>query len=384
MSARRRVAAALLAIVATLGSLVPARADAQHHPKRPKLDAAADTNDWQAYWLHGTSIVRRSPAFAEPYFEWAQRLHPGRAEPLFARWVAYWMRDPGGYLRRLEGDERFVASAAVRAVDSLKLRALLRNPFVDRSLEVILIDRLPGVWLHDPSSVAWIRYANRDFAGASQTLAAALQRHPERRRALGFQRALTLVAAGHADSAGRELAALLEALRAADADSTVRTYESKAVLEYGLGLLLATAGDTGAARLAFERALVEDLAFAPAREGLGRLALLARDTAAAAREFEAAVELNPADGYLRYHQGSALYSARRYEEALAAFRATVALEPWFADGYFGVASVLEALGDTAGALAWYRDFLARAPRRATPMREAALGRLAALAAAAPR
>ena len=366
-------------LVASTGGSV----HAQDELKRPKLDHRADTNDWQAYYDHGVSLVRRRPAFADRYFEWASKLHPGRAEPLFGRWVAFWMRDLPGLARYLKHERGTKLGEGALAADSMRRLALRRNPFVDQRLEVFLYNELPGRWSADPASVAAVRYAERDFGTAARILADAID-SPQRRRELGYQRALILVAAGQLDSAAAELVALLGALRDADREFLVGSYYSKALLEYGLGMVLATKGDPMGARAAFERALVEDLAFAPAHEGLGRLALARGDTATAVRELAQAAELSPAEPYLRYQYGAALYTARRMDEALEQFRRVTSMAPLFADAHFGVASARDALGDASGAAAAYRAYLERAPRTATAARSQAEQRLAALSATPTR
>src|SRR5574341_2008913 len=93
-----------VAIAGLLASAAPP-GDAQETFPRPRLRSGADTNDWEVYFDRGVEGLRgRSARHAEPALYWASRLDPTRAEPLFARWVAFWLRDPGRYLRYLQDD----------------------------------------------------------------------------------------------------------------------------------------------------------------------------------------------------------------------------------------------------------------------------------------
>ena len=352
-------------------------------PPRPRLESAADTNDWEAYYTRGALALSRSATAAEPYFYWAARLNPGRAEGHFARWVSFWRREQGLWEKYLAGDRDVLASPPAIRADSFLFRAMHRNPFVDQSLTVLLYTDLSRDFRGDPRTVAWLRYAAGDYGKAAEVLGKAIARRPDDRRDLGYDRALALVALGEIDSAAVEISALLADLRRRERAVTVRVYESKELLEYGLGLLMASRGDTTGARQALERALTENLAFAPAHDALGRLALLRGDTATAVRERGQAVELFPDDGYLRQQYGAALLVAGRGADALEQFRKAIALEPYFADPYYGVAASYDLLGDAPAAGRGYRDYLLRAPRRLSAMRQHAARRVAALPPVAP-
>src|SRR5439155_1125459 len=80
----------------------------------------------------------------ERAFYWASRLDPTRAEPLYARWVAYWMRLPGWFEEYVEERPRVLESPNVAQVDSLYQQALFRNPLTPRTLHILLYDQLPG------------------------------------------------------------------------------------------------------------------------------------------------------------------------------------------------------------------------------------------------
>lgn len=78
--------------------------------------------------------------------------------------------------------------------------------------------------------------------------------------------------------------------------------------------------------------------------------------------------------------GVAAYQAQRFQEAIEHFLAADRLIPNAALS-FNVARAYERLGDEAGALRSYRDFLRRAPGQADENAELARGRVAALEAA---
>ena len=50
-------------------------------PRRPRLAAAADTNDAGAYYRLGRERLERSPEEAAAAFYWASQIDPGWADP---------------------------------------------------------------------------------------------------------------------------------------------------------------------------------------------------------------------------------------------------------------------------------------------------------------
>src|SRR6266511_1363142 len=137
--------------------------------KRPRLPSAADTNDWAEYFDYGVSRLRNDPRGAERAFYWASRLEPSRAEPLYGRWVAYWMRFPGWFEEYVAERPRVLESPNVLQVDSLYQRALLQNPLMPRTLHVLLYDQLPGEWQRDPLTIAVLDYGAKKFDAAAAT-----------------------------------------------------------------------------------------------------------------------------------------------------------------------------------------------------------------------
>ena len=360
----------------------PLGAQAPDIPKRPKLDANADTNDWEAYYDYGVGRLQKLPHRAYDAFYWASRLAPWSGDPLYAQWVAFHMRDIPGFALYLNDDRKVLESPGVQRADSILRTAYLRNPFVHRTLEMALFDALPGVWRHDVLTRAWLAYAGQRLDQANELFARAIASNPVKRYRYRHLRAALFVAGRQYDSALAEMTALLDHARQLDEKELVRAYESKAFYEYAIGALESARGNRNAAREAFERALTEDLAYAPAHIWLALLAEQRRDATTAITSYAQAVDLLPSDGVYRYQYAVALMKAERTREGLEQIDRAIALEPYYADSYIFKASAHEQLGQPDSARVSYRTYLARAARNA-PHLARATQRLAALENAAP-
>lgn len=384
MSASRvlRLAAPFSLACLAMPALAPHAAAqvADSEPPRPRLEAGADTNNWTAYYDWGVSRLRTSPVQAAHAFRWAERLDPRRAEPIYGRWVAFWMANAGVLPDYLARSPKMLGDPRILTNDSLYYRALLRNPLVNRSLVLLVIEQLPGDWRLDPYTSAWIAFANRRYRDAANLFAKAIRNEPRVRSNARFDRALVLVALSQYDSAAAEMSTLLGDMRRRDEKELVYLYESKELYEYALGMLRGARGDTAAARAAMERALQENLGFYPAHAGLGQLAVMRGDYASATTEFSLAAELAPDDPLMHFQLGDALLRADRGAEAVPHLQHAVELEPWFADPYLELGAALEMAGRPDDAKHAYGTFIARAPREAAPQVNAARSRLAALAA----
>ncbi len=379
------IGAALLDVCALRG---------QAPPGRPVLGRSSDLNDWTAYFDYGVAMLRTQPRRADSYgtemlrtqpnradsaFYWASRLDPSRAEPLLGRWVAFWLQDIGRFEAYLEEKPKTLQSPAVLQADSFYRRALERNPFVPQNLRILPYNELSGRWLSDLGTQGWLAYVQGDYPRAVERFARLIARDPDKHVRVRYYRALAFMPMHRYDSAGAEMRALLTTLRRMDTTGTTsEVYESKELVEYGIGLLLLVQGDNAGAQAAFERALQENLGFAPAHMELGDLALMRRDWAGAAKEYAAAVEVAPADGWIRSRYGAVLANIGHPAEAVTQLQESIALEPYFADSYLSLAGALEATGDRAGAITALEGFVSRAPRRATEQIEAAQRRLTAL------
>ena len=330
-------------------------------PPPPKLDRGADGNDWEAYYDFGVDILRRNTSNADAAFYWANRLNPTRAEPLYARWVAFWMLDISEWPDYLYDSPAVVSRPEIIASDSLRLRAWERNPLVNQALLLYLFERISR---RDPVSQGWIAYANGFYPRALEEFGAAVTTYPEYPW-IHYDVALVYTQMGRYDSAAMQIESLLAALRSTEKKQVVHLYESKEMMEYALGLLYAARGRLADARQAQERALEENLAFAPAHAALAQLAGARGDTGTAVRELALAVELAPGDGAMRYWYGNALTQAQRPAEALEQLTLALKLEPYFADVQFSLAAAYAARSDSAKAVAEYAEYVKHAPRSAS-------------------
>ena len=136
-------------------------------PARPQLAVGSDPKYWEPYFDVGVRVFKQTPIAAEAAFYWASRLDPTRAEPLFARYAAFFahtrQEDVRGYFR---AEEEVLRRPEILRADSLRVLALMRNPFVHRGLEILIFDRLPGAFADDRDTRAWIAYSNGEFRKA--------------------------------------------------------------------------------------------------------------------------------------------------------------------------------------------------------------------------
>jgi tetratricopeptide (TPR) repeat protein len=355
---------------------------APDRPRRPKLDAKADTNDWESYYTYGIERLSRSPRTSLDAFYWASRLAPWSADPLYAQWVAFHLRDLTRFERYLDDDKKVLSAPDVQRSDSLVRLAFLRNPFVHRALEMALFDALPGVWGGDVLSRAWLSYANQRLDKATELFGRAIRDKPDKRYRLRHIRAVLFVSQKQYDSALTEMTALLEKTRQLDEKELVRVYESKAFYEFAIARLELARGNRKGAREAFERALTEDLAYGPAHVWLATLSESDGDRASAMASYAQAVDLAPSDAIYRYQYAVALMKAKRMQEGLEQINRAIDLEPFYADSYVFKASAHEELGQPDSARVAYRAYLDLADRNAQN-RAHATRRLAALDGAAP-
>lgn len=368
--------ARLLSVIVVVAVALPASAQS---PSRPRLGARADTNDWEAYYADGVNHLRKNPRRAFEAFHWASRLAPWNGDPLYAQWVAFHLQQPGRFEFYLRGEKGVMADPQVQRTDSILRLAYLRNPFVHRTLEIALFDALPGRWGGDVVTRAWLAYAAHNFDQATELFGRAIANDPHKLATLRHLRATLFVASRQFDSARAEMTELLAALRHRDEKELVRVYESKAFYEYAIGRIESVRGNRTAAREAFERALTEDLTYAPAHIGIGALA---RDHASAAASNAQAVDLMPSDAVYRYVYALSLVKSSRTQEGLDQANRAIALEPYFADSYLVKAAAHEQLAQPDSARLAYRSYLDRASRNAEN-RHRAVQRLTALESATP-
>jgi Tfp pilus assembly protein PilF len=368
-----RVATILTVIVVTRSLGAQARV-----PARPRLDAAADSNSWEAYYDRGVEwLNNREHARAEAAFYWSSRLNPRRAEPLFARWTVAWARDVQRFARYLGHDPEKPLPPELAQIDSLRYRALLRNPLVFQGLIMAAFQELPGRWREDAWTKAWLAYSTLDFKEALWWFDRALRSDSKRFGEVRYMRATIFVATSELDSAAAELSMLLDTLRRRDEEQLTRVYESKALVLYAVGLLQAGRRNYSAARAAFESSLVEDLSFYPPHIALAHLAVERREPDVALREFEQAAAGGANDVIARYEYGAALVRAGRPADGITELRAAVALEPYYADSYFWLGEALLTQNDSTAAREAFQRYAGHAPATA-PSLGTARQRLAGL------
>ena len=334
---------------------------------RPPLPRGADVNDWEAYYDAGVAMLPKNAEAAEALFTWSSRLRPDRADPLYARWIAYWANHLDQFADYLRDDARTLRDPKVIRADSLRSAALRRNPFVHQGLVVFLYDRLPGRWQQDQLTLGWLSLGQADLPRALDRFGRLVKADPKKYGYLRFVRASAFANTSAFDSAGAELTTLLAQLRAEDEKTLGRGYQSKELLEHALGMLNLSVRRGAAAKEAFGRAVAENAGFAPAHAMLGVIAIAARDTTTALAEYSLAVETEAGDPELRLGYGNALMLAKRPKDAAIHFKKATELEPMYAEPYYLLAQALDASGDRAAAKEQYQLFLEHAsqadPRR---------------------
>ena len=329
---------------------------------RPKLASSADTNDWRAYFDYGVSQLRTHATQADLAFQWAARLGPNRGEPLYGRWVSFWMRNLSVFFDYRAGKRRVTGADSAYA---LLARAYTRNPMLPPSLEVMIWDELPGEWGESPQVRGLLASAMGQYADAATLWERAIRNSANERGWLRYNRASVLTQLRRLDEAVKELEALSAETQRRESDRVLAFYDSKEIIYHAVGMLHLARGDAAAARAALGQALTENLGYAPAHAFLGDLALTTGDSITAVTELAQAVELAPAEVWFRFRFGHALYVAGQIDSAAAVIADVNRREPLLADAYLELGLVRERQADRAGALNAYTAYLMRAPRRDT-------------------
>lgn len=385
---------AVIAFVGASGAAWPtSAAQSRNPPKRPRLDAGADTNDARAYYDYGLALLKREPWKAAAAFYWASRIEPGWSETFYAQRVAGLLAQEHLLIGYLEGMRSVIASRQAQQLDSLEYEAERLDPFFVRDLDEALFAgylvalykqerRRAGARPLDALGESELNFLVEQYlrSGVSIPLRAALA--ASRRRfveALAFygqlveqarfkaqirtERARIFYVIGAHDSALAELHAALSELRQKDTVRFTPIYVSKELLEHAVGMIEEAAGDTAAARAAYGRALQENLGYAPAHVRLAGLELLAGDTAKALLELGLAVQVAPNEAPQRVGYALLLAQTGRRDEASRQVRRAAELEPYYAMPHYVLGYVAELQGNRDEALAGYRAFLARAGAR---------------------
>lgn len=339
-------------------AIAPLAAQPMERPPIPE----GDIKSWEPYFDRGVKIFRETPTAAQQLFYWSSKLDPSRAEPLFARYAAFFMHTREEHVRGyFRGDEDVLRRPEIQAADSLRAIALMRNPFVHRGLEILIFDRLPGSFADDRSTRAWIAYSNGEFAKAIDLLTTMIERGRPEARWRRFDRALAYVAMGDNRSALIDLRKMLEVLRAQDDRGAVTFYQSKHFLLYMIGMLHLSMRDYESARTAFQESLVEDASFAYGNSGLAAVSRVQRNNVQAESEYSLAVELAPSDGVLRLWHAQVLFDLQRYADADAEVVKAIALEPLWPTPLHLLGRIRERQGREAEAYDAWAKYVAMAP-----------------------
>lgn len=343
----------LAAVALVVSHVLPAAA------QQPQLPEGADPNDWEAYYDLGVHLMRKHGPSALAAFEAASRLEPSRAEPLHARFVAFWMSQSiEDFIAWRQGDKRLQERRDVRAADSLYSLALQRNPFIHRGLEVLLFDRIPGRFHTDRDTRAWLAYSTGDFAEAVKLQTRTIERKPEEATWFRYDRALSRVMLNDLAGAREDLEVVLATLRAQEAAAEELTYyRSKHALLHMIGLIRVQQGDLDGARANFGDALVENAGFAYAQAALANVTRAERKPREALAELEAALLLAPDDAIIQWWYAQTLADAGRYDAAVAQARKVADREPAWPAPHYVIGRARERQGRQTEARAAYAMYV---------------------------
>lgn len=383
----------IFALIPLCSAPLEGQVDSHRIPRRPTLPIEADSNSAVEYFRYGLLRLANSPGQAAAAFYWASRFDPYWAEPLNARSVALVLERPNDLLdvymlppARLSREE-----LGLEEVDSMVYMAVLRDPWANRRIEAALI----GAWLNlntdgrgiptylredFPSLDGRLSYAEGKYDQSVQQFAAAIVKDSSNQE-LRYLQALAWIGLGNTDSAAAAIRRALSTLRTTAAEDLRFTYVGYPFLEYSLGALFERTGQPDSARAAYERALLDDLTFAPAHRKLGALRVAAGDTTGALEEYEQAVGLDSSDVLSLYEFAVLSLAAGEAEVALPLLRRVIVAEPWFAKPHLVIARLYDASGYREEAVQEYRAFLGVASRGMASQAAAVRQRLDALGVA---
>jgi tetratricopeptide (TPR) repeat protein len=393
-------------VIAALGLSGASKVDGQKvkTPARPRAAAIADTNDARAYLNYGVGAFEGDPDDAANAFYWAARLDPTLGDAFYGYRSAEIMRMPNLRREYFTSGDNATPSKDMRRLDSLYLRAIVSSPFLYRRLDRLMFTKWwreslerslrqnganmnditagdishyieQSLILADVGTRAWSAYSEGRFDDALRMYVEAAKGTKNK---AGYRTARGRIFGmrNEADSAIAEFRLAIDELKKRDEKKVVVLYDSKAVLEHSIAVLLEGRGDNKGAREAYGRALQEDLSYWPAHLRLGLLALTEKDTTAALAELDLAAQVAPQEPWVRHMYGVTLSYAGRNADALEQLRKAAELEPYWAQPHATIGRLLEKENPSA-AIEAYQRFLARATRNA-PLRREIENRLAGL------
>ena len=348
-------------------------------PKRPKLDAGADTNDAQAYVEWGNQRGTPWKKSFDAYY-WAYRLDP--SNPIYLlnmNSAVYWAQSPEWRREYWLGADFATKSKEARLLDSLSNLLFYREPFAHFTSNNCVVDR---DWLDYVEGSNYLT-AEHYYEQGCYTQAVDWYRKVLAKAPSHLSSRLNLVRAMHwTGQHGNALANLdtaLTQLRARDDKRTSRFYASKAQLETMRGEIYTAMEDYFNAKKAYGKALEESMEYWPAHMRLARLASFQNEHAEALLEYDQAVQLAEHEPAAHFDYGLALLRAEKPADAEREFRRTLELEPYFALAHFNLALALDQQGKRDEAVSSYRTYLARAAKRHARMVNLATQRLTLLA-----
>lgn len=386
----RLVSVSVLSLVSLL-ILAPSTATAQGKaPKRPKLAADADTNSAMAYYRYGMQMLELDSKKAADAFYWATQLEPGWAEAMYALRVSSIRADERYMVRYLSGDDKTRRAKETIQFDSLLVRAIAINPFLDPHLDAGMARRffyalveqdikrqnpalnladykseiayeVDKILARDVTARAWLAYGEGRNVEALELYAGLLKGDVHKNPYYHDDRANMYVRMGNVAAADQELSHALEDFQKLDLNPTT-VYRSKAVFQMKRAYCLARLDRVGDAKDALNQALVEDLAFYPAHLMLGNIALAAADTAEALREYGMAMELAPGEIQPRLQYADLLIATAGGDSTVVTvLTPLVEQRPAYAHARHLLATAHDRLGDKAAAVEGYQTFLKLAP-----------------------
>ncbi len=365
-------------------------AEAQRYgsaPKRPRDAMIADSNDARSFLAFAQRIAEQDPDAASAAFYWAARLDPTSGDAVYGLAMTRVMRSRTLLQSWFRGGRYTMKSKELRAIDSLLFKAHVLDPFLNRRLErpMFMYYIRQSVEQNTRSSrdavgageldyaitsylstggaetKAWMAHADGDMDRALELYADAMKREKEKAY-YQVERGRIFGRLARSDSAISQFQSAITELRARDAKELVILYNSKAVLEHSIAVMLEQKDDPAGAREAYGRALQEDLSYYPAHLRLGLLASASGDTATALSELDLAVQIAPDEPYLRLMMASTLISTGNLDKAIPHLQKAVEVEPHFATPYVALAQLLERKSDGPGALDAYNKFFLHAPK----------------------
>ena len=356
-----------LALAVALSLLFTATARAQSpdfaNPPRPRLPAAADTNDARSY--ASLANAARNPDEAYAAYLWAHRIKPTRLDYLSGvmealhgaqsrRWTA--RRD-----RKAAHDQ---AKMLLRMRDSVERLLIVRDPFfglppVNGSCQPITMEdarkeELVAAGVFSLRSGCYYR--------TIAYLEEAARRDSMLEHLLHY-RAMAWHMVRRPMEAAADLRRAIIGVRRLQAASIEESLYNTGLLEYVAGMMLMRIGDNIAARRAFERALTEDLSLHMAHVRLGELAMGRGDLANALESLSLASQIRPDDALTLAGYAQALAAANRHEEARTTFTEAIGHAPFFADLRFALAESYDRSSDTVSAIGAYHAYVSLAARQ---------------------